>query len=182
MPEIRLKYKKSEIEEFIRQMLAMKGLAPNGDMEFIPTIINDVVKDYSIVIECIPGELLNKCPLCESLLHNGVPVVSPIKMSKGISNASNDVDAIMDEIDEIDELNADVDADIDPELGESVDPPSFKNKSNDKGNSSMNSLLAANRRLTTRRELELAQQKQQTGRLSLMPGESTRPPKSKKRK
>lgn len=172
MPEIRLKYKKSEIEEFIRQMLAMKGLAPNGAMEFIPTIINDVVKDYSIVIECVPGELLNKCPLCESLLHNGTPVVSSIKMSKGISDAPNDFNEIIDELS----------ADVDPELGESTDPPSFENTSNDKGSNSMNSLLAVNRRLTAQRERELAQQKQQSGHLSLMPGESTRPLKPRKKR
>lgn len=79
---------------------------------------------------------------------------------------------------------------IDPELGETFDPPSpgegapsvsvSKPVDEDEAEmgGSMKSLLAANRRLTAQRERELAERKKQSGDATpSMAGESTRPPK-----
>jgi hypothetical protein len=183
MPDITLKYKQDEIEVFIKQMLAAKGLCPKDGIEFRPITKEDGTTTYEFIIECITGPLLSKCPMCQSPLQTHVSsrdttrkytVDSPFDENRGAYKDPYGTKYTLGTFDEQMPLDA--------ELGESYDPPmpsetilSETRKGGDSDTRSIKSLLAANKQLTKQRERELAQRKE-SGHLSLMAGESMKPP------
>ncbi len=181
MPDITLRYTQSELEDFIRQMLAAKGLRPKDDIiRFSPRQVNGEPGSLDIIIDCEPGPMLNRCPVCQTRLVDGVPVV-PEKVQT-VSAPLPPRDYPVEDQDPVY---------VDPELGETFDPPSpgegapsvsvsvshQEAEVSDGGGGSMTSLLAANRRLTALRERELAERRSGGSR---MPGESSRPPRPSK--
>jgi hypothetical protein len=208
MPDITLRYKQEELEDFIRKMLAAKGLQPVDRIEFRPRIVNGEPQSFDVIIDCEPGPLLEECPMCQTKLSNGAPVLpKPVRTAPaGRVETQKRIDEEESEAapayaEERDYPAGDFPVDpetqeeqdpslIDPELGETFDPPSpgegtpsvtvsttsSTDDDDEAGGGSMKSLLAANRRLTAQRERELAERKKQSGG-SHMAGESTRPPK-----
>jgi hypothetical protein len=214
MPDITLRYKQEELEDFIRKMLAAKGLQPVDRIEFRPRIVNGEPQSFDVIIDCAPGPLLDECPMCQTKLSNGAPVPAPpVRVeTPGRKSVRQQIDeeeghAVVETIKEAVEYAEErdypagdfpIDPDtqeeqdpalIDPELGETFDPPApgegapsvtvsttSSTDDEEEGGGSMKSLLAANRRLTAQRERELAERKKQSGG-SHMAGESTRPPK-----
>jgi len=204
MPDITLKYPQAEVEDFIRKMLAAKGLQPKGEVDFRPVMLNGNVETFNVFIDCEQGPLLDECPMCQSSLKNGAPVAQrtrPVK--RPAKSAHREIQEESDaafvaaaqeaerEYPVDDETQETQDpAVIDPELGETFDPPSpgegvasvsvSKPVEEDEAEmgGSMKSLLSQNRRLTAQKEREAAERKRQGGGAGPMgAGESARPPK-----
>ncbi|MGD9209296.1 MAG: hypothetical protein PVI90_00900 [Desulfobacteraceae bacterium] len=199
MPDITLKYKKEEIEDFIRQMLAVRGLCPKDSIEFCPMTGEDGIITYEFVIECVSGPLLSKCPVCQNTLPDAScgSVTTHLTDNKPITTFQTDEKPTTTFYTDTTDRGAykdpygtkytldtfDEQMPLDAELGEAYDPPtpseaipSETRKDGDSDTRSIRSLLAANKQLTKQRERELAQQRKESGHLSLMAGESTKPP------
>lgn len=197
MPDITLRYKQAELEDFIRKMLAVKGLQPKGTIDFRPKMVNGNVETFDVFIDCEPGPLLDECPMCQSKLTNGAPVAVRTQPVKRVPSEEEEAEAYVEaarteERDYlVDEEQEEQDPSvIDPELGETFDPPSPGegapsvsvtqpvDEDQAEMGGSMKSLLAQNRRLTAQKERERAERLRAGGQpTSTGTGESTRPPK-----
>ena len=183
MPDITLRYTQAELEDFIRQMLAAKGLRPKNDtIRFSPRQVNGESGSLDVIIDCEPGPMLDRCPVCQTRLVDGAPVPERVQAVPAPA-APRDYPA------EGRDYPVEVrdPAYIDPELGETFDPPSpgegapsvsvdTPDEDASSGGGSMTSLMALNKRLTAERERELAAQRRDSGGRR-MPGESSRPPR-----
>lgn len=193
---ITITFEHADLIKHVRDMLATKGLQPEGEIEFRQ---QKGSKTYVVVVNCVPGPLLNECPMCQAKLNQGVPI-PPRRSQKELHHEIQEeegrafVEAVQEAEREYPVNGTDEPQDpsiIDPELGETFDPPSpgegaasvsvskpAKEEEEENSGGSMASLLAANRRLTAERTRELEERKRQSGQASpSMAGESTKPPK-----
>lgn len=172
MPDIILKYKQKELEEFICDMLAVKGLRPKQRINFKPQLINDDVSTFEVIIECESGPLLNECPMCQARLHNGMPIVTPVKSSEKVYGPYGTIDmSPIERKREYTSPDLSQDVIVDSELGETFDPPSPNEgiPPVSRESESMMSVLEQNKQLLNKRKRELTD--------SHLLKESTKPPK-----
>lgn len=184
MPDITLRYTQFELEDFIRQMLAAKGLRPKNDtIRFSPRQVNGESGSLDVIIDCEPGPMLDRCPVCQTRLVDGVPVVPEKVQAVPAQLPPRDYPVEGREY----SVPAQDPVYIDSELGETFDPPSpgegapsvsvdTPDEDASSGGGSMTSLMALNKRLTAERERELTAQRRGSGGRR-MPGESSRPPR-----
>lgn len=187
---ITITFEHEDLLKYVKDLLAVKGLRPKGDIEFRQ---QKGSKQFTIAVDCEPAPLLEACPMCQSKLVQGAPVAERTKSVEEAPAPSKPTLVVAEERSyPVDEDGEPVDpmSVIDPELGETFDPPSpgegapsvsVSKPSEDEdgeGGGSMASLLAANKRLTAQRTRELEERKRAGGQASpRMAGESTRPPK-----
>lgn len=196
MPKISMTFEHHEIIEFVKNMLAVQGLQPKGEIAFLPTSINGKAESYRIVVDCEPGLFLEKCPLCSCPMRDGIParplappsspersVVLPLAEKTAAAPAAPREYPIDEEAHVQDpEL-------IDETLGESFDPPSpgegvastsvseGRTENGDGGKDDpMRGLRGMNKNLIKEGEARMAERRQRGGGRR-MAGESTRPPK-----
>jgi|MudIll2142460700_1097286.scaffolds.fasta_scaffold00308_4 hypothetical protein len=191
MPKITITYTHEELVAFVTGMLAVQGLHPVTDIQFVS--LDSDLNRFNVVIDCEPGPLSEKCPSCGVKLTNGVPVpvaivavphegsVVSLRSTEKTAAAPPREYPVDEETQEVQDPVV-----IDEELGESFAPPSpgegvpsvhvSTAEEPEESGGSMKALLEKNKHLTAVRTREReATLGKRGGRR--MPGESTRPPK-----
>jgi hypothetical protein len=194
MPKISMTFEHHEIIEFVKNMLAVQGLQPKGEIAFLPTVVNGKDESYRIVVDCEPGTFLEKCPLCSCPMRDGIParplappsspersVVLPLVEKTAAAPREYPVDEVAHEVQDP--------ALVDETLGESFDPPSpgegvsstsvteGHTENGDGGKDDpLRGLRGMNKQLIKEGEARMAERRKRSGGRH-MAGESTRPPK-----
>jgi len=146
-------FEQTDILDFIRQMLAMRGVKPRTKegTELLGFDHNED-GDLEITIECDMAPPPELCPLCQRKLKTEPEEELPKPKPELVKEKPAEVK-------------------LDEDLGESLEPPVIEGAAEPEHAASIGSLMAASKRIID------AKKRTETSRPKMMPGESTTPPK-----
>jgi len=157
----------------IHAYLAMQGLKPVGEIRFIrKKVAKGEPERYEIRVECEGTNVPTTCPTCQQ---------SRGQKSTQDTSTSDDFVTIrsVDEenVEQHDTQLSEDEPVLDPDLGESTEPPEYVSKEeDDSGDSGPSIMTLVQKSKAIAAERDRADSKRRASKPARMPGESTRPP------
>jgi hypothetical protein len=156
----------------IHAYLAMQGLKPVGDIRFIrKKVAKGDPEKYEIRVECEGTDVPTTCPTCQQ--SRGQKRAATVTVDP--AEASIDMSSTTTSIEEDEPV-------LDPDLGESTEPPEFEGsdpaEGDEDGGPSIMALVQKSNAIAAERER--SDSKRRASRPARMSGESTRPPEGGK--